>query len=108
MIEIVRYEPAIKGKVVGYVDVKIVKWGLTIRRIAHCKNATKEWFYLPSYSIPRENGKYDFIPYLQFSHEDAAKRLTDKLLPLLNEYLSSNAAQAPSVNDDEEFYKELF
>lgn len=66
MIEIINYEKVRKNKVIGYVDIKLPKIGLIIRRIAHLQSDQKKWFNFPCFSKEQHDGKLKFYPYVQF------------------------------------------
>lgn len=98
MIEVLSYERAEKNKLIGYVDVKIPKAGLLIRRIAHFKNGEREWFSFPAYSIPKAEGGYNFIPYIQYESEVHKNEFFKQLSIKVKEHLSS---KKPTVFDDD-------
>jgi len=89
MLEILKYEKASKNKVIGYVDVKIKEWGLTIRRIAHLDNGTKQWFNFPTYYVEMPDAKRNFISYL---HLENHTRFFDALSNEVKKYLEEQNA----------------
>lgn len=89
MIQIVKYEKFIKKKIVGYVDIRLDNFGIIIRRIAHLSTGEKRWFNFPAYSIPREQGGFDFIPYVQFESNGNNGDFFKRLGRLVDEYLKN-------------------
>jgi len=66
MIEILHYEKVKKNKVIGYVDIKLPKLNIIVRKIAHLQDADKRWFNFAS--SPRETGKekQEYFHYFEF------------------------------------------
>lgn len=90
MVEILNYESVVnKNKVIGYVDVKIAvkDVSMVIRKIAHLKDSEKEWFSLPTFARPKEDGTNQYLKYFQFSvpaHNDhILKEVSEKVKKFL-------------------------
>lgn len=103
MIEVLAYERANKNKIIGYVDVKLSKWGFIIRHIPHFQNGDKKWFTLPCYSKEEPDGKYKYFPYIQFETANHNTKFLEILADKVKEYCSkNNIAEPKALNLDEE------
>lgn len=95
MLEVIKYTQEIKGKVVGYVDVLIPKWGIKIRRIAHLMNGEREWFNYPSSYELQENGFKKFFPYVEFASDVHNKEFLEKLASEVKTHMRKNGIEGP-------------
>jgi hypothetical protein len=88
MIEILRYETANKGKVIGYVDIKFAlgEHKMIIRKIAHLQNGDRKWFNLPTFTRDRVDGSKQYFKYWQFEIEVTNGQLMEKLPELVNKF----------------------
>lgn len=95
MIEVIHYEKANKGSVIGYVDIKINSMhNLIIRRINHIHSNGRSWFNLPSFLREKGDGKPDYLRYCEFESNIHTGQLLDKLSELVKEYCERNSIQS--------------
>ncbi len=90
MIEILHYEKVKKNKIVGYVDIKLPKLNLILRRIAHCQDQGKTWFNFPAF--PRETGKEkpDYVHHYEFINSKHNMELFKALYEPVKKYCQDN------------------
>jgi len=81
-IVILQYYPASKGKIIGFFDIEVVKWGAVINGLAHVKIDNREWVNLPT-KRDDSSGVAVYIPVIDFkekAHTDEFKRIILKEL----------------------------
>lgn len=103
MIEIINYERVNKNKIIGYVDIKLPKINLVIRRIAHLQNGDKTWFNFPNFKKEKSDGTFQYIPYCQFEQTAHNTQLFDHISTLVKKYCEENKIENPKPFDLEEF-----
>ncbi len=86
MIEVLHYERANKNKTIGYVDIKLPKVGIIIRKIAHLQDGDKKWFNLPSLMRDRPDGSKDYPYYFEFTTNLHNSQLLDLLHDPVKQY----------------------
>lgn len=99
MIEIINYTRVNKNKVIGLVDIRIPKFGLIIRKIAHLQNEERKWFNFPTYSKDSSDGKTKFYPYVQFELEMHNGKFFQLLSEKLKEYCDMHNIPEPEPLD---------
>lgn len=87
-IQILNYEKVNKNKVIGYVDIRIPKWGVTLRRIAHLQSGDKSWFNFPMFSQEQANDKLKFTPYISFDQPMHSSEFFKTISDLVDDFLS--------------------
>lgn len=87
MIEVIHYERANKGKVIGYVDILLPAWKMIIRKIAHIEGENgSRWFKLPSFQRQRTHGSHEYLNFWQFETEVHNSQLLNHLADRVKEY----------------------
>jgi hypothetical protein len=105
MIEVLKYEKITKNKLIGYVDIKIPKWGVIIRHISHYESNGKRWFNFPSYTVPQEDGKYKFIPTFEWEAKTTNEMFMKKLYESVDEYIKIHSERSTKEIIDESYEK---
>ena len=95
MIEILKYVPANKNKIIGYVDIEIKKMGIILRRILHIQSGDKRWFALPSFLDETATGNNKYARYFQFKKEAHNTELLGMLPKLVEDFCREN--EVPTV-----------
>ena len=108
MIEILKYEVANKNKVIGFVDIRLPKWKMIIRRIAHLQNGEKRWFNLPSFKKPKPDGKDEYVRYWQFELDAHNTQLFEALGEAVKKYCEENHINPSSPVDFDKRPDEVF
>ena len=90
MIEILRYERANKNKIIGYVDIKIPKWGMIIRKIAHFQSGDKRWFNLPTFFRENKDGSPNYLRYWELEQQAHNGQLLESLHDKVKQYCLEN------------------
>jgi hypothetical protein len=103
MIEILKYEKLIKGKIIGQVDVKIQKWGIIIRKINHFQDQEKKWFNFPAYAVVHPDGKYTYFPYVQFEASIINAKFFEQLSEAVKEYCEKHQQETQVAVDEVPF-----
>ena len=90
MIEILRYTPANKNKIIGYVDIELKKMNLIIRRIVHIQSGEKRWFTLPAFFDENAAGNNKYMRYFQFKQEVHNGELLAMIPALVEQFCKDN------------------
>jgi hypothetical protein len=99
MIEILNYEKANKNKIIGYVDVRVPKLGMVIRKIAHLQSDQKKWFNFPTFSKEQPDGKVRYSSYCQFDLEAHNSQFFEILSEKVKEYCAKHDIKEPEPLD---------
>lgn len=99
MIEILNYEKANKNKIIGYVDIRIPKSGMIIRKIAHLQSDQKKWFNFPTFSKDQPDGKAKYYPYVQFELEAHNGQFFEILAEKVKEFCVKHDIKEPQPLD---------
>lgn len=87
MIEITKYNPVGKGKLVGTFSIKLPKWGnFYIKKMSYFKDGDKRWINFPSEAYEKD-GEKKYSAYAGFEEANVAKCFQEKCLAVLDEYL---------------------
>lgn len=99
MIEIIKYVPINKNKIIGYVDISIpaIQMPKTIlRHIAHLQNGEKSWFNLPSFPQEKADGKMEYLRYWEFEHQAYNKQIMQAIEREVKKYLINSLNSTPT------------
>lgn len=99
MIEIISYKPANQGKKIGYIDVRLPKIGMNLRRIAHFQNMDRRWVNFPTLSEELPNGNKVFLPYADFIQQTHNTEFLGQLYERLVDYCEKNNIRFPDPLD---------
>ena len=87
MIEVIHYERANRGKVIGYVDIRLPAWKIIIRKIAHVQgDNSNRWFDLPSFQREKADGSQTYLKFWEFETEIYNSQLLSLLAEKVKEY----------------------
>jgi len=110
MLEILNYQTESKGKVIGYVDVKVPILKPTVllfRRIAHLSNNGKKWLNFPSFSKPSADGTSQFHRHYEFFDEGHNGKFMGALLEELKKYLVDNVINEGRIGGFQNFSNDI-
>ncbi len=93
MIEILNYRPVNKGALVGYVNINIVKWGLTINKISIFFKDSKRWINLPQENY-ESNGEKKYFPLVRFNDSQVSSKFQQAVLSSFDEWMKNNPVQS--------------
>jgi len=103
MIEVTNYKQFYKGKVIGYVDIRLPNWGISFKRIAHLQNENKKWFNFANYYEEQPDGSKKYFPYISFDAEMNSTKFFEQLSEAVKTYCDKNKIkEQKAVNFDEE------
>jgi len=90
-IEILNYEKANKGKVVGYLDIKATLKEPTIiaKRIAHLESNGKSWLNLPNFILELPDGSKSFVPWWQLYPQTTNAQFMEAIKQKLDLHLAA-------------------
>ena len=98
MIEVLHYERANKNKTIGYVDIKLPKVGIIIRKIAHLQDGDKKWFNLPQKEVFKSGSeKKDYYPVVIFEDREYIDMLKVAVVAALKAHREGDTAPVPAA-----------
>lgn len=90
MVEILHYEEASKGKVIGYADVKISIMkpaSIILRKLAHIQSNDKTWFNLPAFPRGKLDQNQEYYKYFEFENSTFNFELLNAVKGEIKEFL---------------------
>lgn len=99
MIEIVSYEPANQGKKIGYIDIRLPKIGMNLRRIAHFQNVDRRWVNFPTIAKDLPNGQKMYLPYADFIQQTHNSEFLGQLYEAMMDYCKKHGIKFPDPLD---------
>ena len=91
MIECIRFNPQNKHTLLGFADVKVVKWGLLIYGISLHQKDGKRWISLPSKQYEKD-GEKKWMTYIRMENpehqKEFLKQIQDAILAKMNELVA--------------------
>jgi hypothetical protein len=99
MIEITSYEPANQGKKIGYMDIRLPKIGMNLRRLAHFQNIDKRWVNFPTIAKDLPNGTKIFLPYADFIQQTHNTEFLVQLHEAMIDYCKKHNIKFPDPLD---------
>lgn len=100
MIRIIKYNIVNRGYVIAEVDVSIVGWNISFRKIQECSKGKNRWFNFPAFSEGEQQDK-KWINYIEFE----SKQVKDKFFNAVREKVDEFIASNPAVRPDPSKYK---
>lgn len=88
-MEILKYRAVNKGNLLGFLNLKVQKWGVTINDIGVFQKNGNRWVNLPCRSY-EDNGEKKFFPYISFETRETKDSFSKKVLEALDEFSKNN------------------
>ena len=108
MIECIRFNPQNKHTLLGFADVKVVKWGLIIRGVSLHQKENKRWISLPSKQYEKD-GEKKWMTYICMENpeyqKEFLKQIQDSVVAKMNEMgLGEQSIRNCEAPEKEEFF----
>jgi len=101
MIEIIDFKRMNKGNLLGFLTIKIAKWGnFIIKDITVFNKNGNRWISFPS-RIVEDQGEKKYFPYVRFEAAEVQKSFQEKVLTSLDSWMLKNPEQleAPPASE---------
>jgi len=87
-MKVLKYKEFNKGSLLGFLNLNIPKWGITINEIGVFQSNGRRWVSLPSRMYEVE-GEKKYFPYICFDEKTHKDAFSDAVIKALDEFSSA-------------------
>ena len=98
-MEVLSYRSVNKGNLVGFMNLKVSKWGVTLNDLAIFQKNGHRWINMPARQY-EDQGEKKFFAYIRFDTPELRDAFAKKALDTLDEYCKNNTPQEPPPSQE--------
>lgn len=99
-LECIRYKEISKGKLSGFADIYVPKWGAEICGCSHFKDGNREWVNMPSREYVKPDGEKAYAMIVRFKEKEHANAFASACLEAIRNR-PKEQDQAPQQQSNE-------
>lgn len=84
-MEVLKYRSVDKGNLLGFLNLKVTKWGVALNDLSVFQKNGHRWVNLPSRQY-EQDGEKKFFPYISFETKEMKDAFSKKVLEALDEF----------------------